>query len=548
MTRAGIYIRKSRQDKGQAAYRLELQRTKLPEFARSQGWAYEVYDDGVISGSEVETRREMVRLISDIQAGRINIVLSIEFSRLSRDDSMGDSLNFLNLCAAKGVKIATPERLLDPTDTASWFLALMEGGFSAVEIKTLKKRIREGQQVARSKGRWLGGIPPFGYTYNRDKKMLVVHPENSKIIRAIFQDRVNNGKSVDTIVRTARNHGWPTPRGGVWASSTIHRLLRNPVYSGFVRYQGKLVPAAAEPLVDQATWNAAQQCRVRPPGRREPALMLTGRGRVRCGYCGNNVNCASSTWYRKDGSKGATHRYYHCYGRHLGVPCKTLRTIPNWELEGVVLGVLAAVCEHRTEILDGIQEHLKALQGALPEERKRLEAQLRSVHSAEDKLLRAYEAEAITLEQLKARNEANRQQTEAVQKDIMALDLQIARQGGEFSRARLEEGLDRFREKLQQASFQELRALVDPLVSGVLLFNEKAEVTFSFPLDGEAKHEFSLPGKAIADDLAPGSVVGRRVLIKKVGIPGAEALNRLTLGGVLADPRYKVAFARATPS
>ncbi|TBR23123.1 recombinase family protein, partial [bacterium] len=506
------------------------------------------YDDGVISGSEVETRREMVRLISDIQAGRIKIVLCIEFSRLSRDDSMGDSLNFLNLCAEKAVKIATPERLLDPTDTASWFLALMEGGFSAVEIKTLKKRIREGQQVARSKGRWLGGIPPYGYRYNRDTRMLVAHPENAKNIRTIFHERVVNGTSVDSIVKTARNHGWATPRGGVWVSCTIHRLLRNPVYSGFVKFQGKLVPAAAETLIDQATWNAAQSCRVRPPGRRQPALMLTGRGRVRCGYCGSNVNCASSTWYRKDGTKGNTHRYYHCYGRHLGVPCRTLRTIPNWELEGVVLGVLAAICEHRNEILDGIQAYLTSLQGALPEQRKSLEAQLRAVIAAEDKLLRAYEAGAISLEQLKARNEANRQQSEATQKDIMALDLRIARQGGDFSRARLEEGLDRFREKLEDASFEELRELVDPLVSGVTLFNEKAEVTFSFPLDGEAKHEFSLPGTSVADDLAPGSVVGRRVLTKKARFPGTAELNRLTLGGVLADPRYKVAFARASLS
>lgn len=550
MTRAGIYIRKSRQDKGQAAYRLELQRTKLPQFARSQGWTVELYDDGIISGSEVETRREMVRLIADIEAGKINVVLCIEFSRLSRDDSMGDSLTFLNLCAAKQVKLATPERLLDPTDTASWFLALMEGGFSAVEIRTLKKRIREGQQVARSKGRWLGGIPPFGYTYNREKKLLVIHPETSKVVRAIFQDRVANGASLDAIVRTARNRGWPTPRGGHWVSTTVLRVLQNPLYSGFVRFNGKLVAASAEPLIDQETWNAAQHFRVRPPGRRTPSLILTGRGRVRCGYCESAVNCATSIWYRKDGTKGKTHRYYHCYGRHRGVPCKTLRTVPNWELEGVILGVLGAICEHRNEILDGIQQHLLALQGALPEQRKTLDAQLRSVLAAEDKILKAYEAGAISLEQLKARNEANRQQTDALQKDIMALDLQIARQGGDFSRARLEQRLDQFRERLQQASFEELRALVDPLVSGILLFNEKAEVTFSFPLDGEVKHVFSLPGKAIANDLAPGSVVGRRVLRSRLKgrAPEGAILDRMPLGGVLADPRYQVTFARASLS
>ncbi len=353
---------------------------------------------------------------------------------------------------------------------------------------------------------------------------------------------------LDAIVRTARNRGWPTPRGGHWVSTTVLRLLQNPLYSGFVRFNGKLVAASAEPLIDQVTWNAAQHFRVRPPGRRTPSLILTGRGRVRCGYCESAVNCATSIWYRKDGTKGKTHRYYHCYGRHRGVPCKTLRTVPNWELEGVILGVLGAICEHRNEILDGIQQHLLALQGALPEQRKTLDAQLRSVLAAEDKILKAYEAGAISLEQLKVRNEANRQQTDALQKDIMALDLQIARQGGDFSRARLEQRLDQFRERLQQASFEELRALVDPLVSGILLFNEKAEVTFSFPLDGEVKHVFSLPGKALANDLAPGSVVGRRVLRSKLRGKAPEGLDRMPLGAVLADPRYQVTFARASLS
>ncbi len=544
MIRAGIYIRKSRQDKGQEAFRLELQRTKLPTYARAQGWVPEIYDDGIISGSTVETRREMVRMLSDIAAGRINVVLCIEFSRLSRDRSMEDSLNFLNLCAKMGVKIATPERLLDPTDTASWFMALMEGGFSAVEIRTLTKRIREGQQMAKSKGRYLSGSAPLGFDYDLAKKRLVPNPEKAQIVRTIFHERVVNKKGIDEIVKMARNRGWPTARGGYWVSSTVFRMLQNPIYAGLTRYDGKLIQAASEPIVDQETWNAAQQFRVRPPGRRTPSLLLTGRGRVRCGYCGSAVNCSTSYDIRKDGTKGKVLRYYHCYGRHRGVPCKALRNVPNWELEGVILGVLSALVEHGAEILDGIQKHLVALQGELPEQRKRLEAQLHHALSAEDKLLRAYEAGAISLEQLKARNESNRQQTEAIQKDIMALDFQLSRQGGDFNRAELEERLARFARQVLSASFEDLRAIVEPLVSQVVVFNEKAEVSFSFPLDGELKHEFSLPGKGMLKDF-PRSRLG---IMERLGEKELEILQNIPLGGVLADPSYKVTYARATPS
>lgn len=544
MIRAGIYIRKSRQDRGQEGYRLELQRTQLPALAQQKGWVPELYDDGVISGTEVENRREMMRLIADIEKGSLQIVVCLEFSRLSRDESLQDFLSFLNLCAAKGVQLATPDRVLDPSDHASWFLAIMQGGFSAVEMKTIKKRMHEGRTQARRKGRWLGGIPPFGYSYEKEKKVLVPHPETSKVIKDLFGLRTKDGKSMDEIVRIARNHQWPTPRGGRWVSTTVSRLLANPLYKGFVRCQGQLVEAANEPLVDGPTWEAAQlTTRQRPSGGRKPRLLLTGKGRVRCGYCGSSVNCAKSCEKKVNGEWGTEFRYYHCYGRHYGEPCKRLRNVRDFELDGLVLSILSQFARNKAEILAGIQACISKKLGELPERRHHLEAQFRHASSAGDRLLKAYEDGAITLDQLKERNQAHKQRMEEIQKTIIGLDLELASHGGLPDFKTLGERLDRLQERLGRASIDELRDLVVPLISKVKLFNGCVEISYLFPVDGKAEHVYALPKGIAADDKPQPS---REAEYQKAAIKELVAAKVLA-PGTLFPVRF-VTLDRATPS
>lgn len=494
MIRAGIYIRKSKLDKGQEAHRLELQRKKLPAYAASQNWSYEVYDDGIISGAEVDNRPQMVRLLRDIEKGLIDVVLVIEVSRLSRDDNMTDHLNFINLCAAKKVKIATPERLLDPTDTASWFMSLMEGGFSAVEMRTLKKRIMEGREVARSKGCWLGGPPPFGYDYDKNTKLLIPNPKTAEIVRTIFRERVR-GKTIDEIVRMAREHRWVNGAGCRWWNTTVFRLLKKPVYAGLLRHNGELIKAVWEPLVDRATWEAAQPVRLRAAGNRQSSLLLTGRGRVRCGYCGSTVNCVTAIGKKRvSGGRCRTIRYYHCYGRNQGVNCRALRNVQEAELDGLVIALLGRIGRNRREIVDGIREFLAKRHGEVPARKQRLEKQLQQAMSASQKILTAYEEGIISLDQLKARNEEHKNRIDELRKGIIEVDVELARQGLDLDLAELEKRLSRFQADLSRMDPQGLRTLVDPLISRARLFNEKVELTFSFPVDGEHTHVYPLPG------------------------------------------------------
>jgi DNA invertase Pin-like site-specific DNA recombinase len=137
---AAVYIRKSRKDADKPSHRLTVQREHLPAYAKAQGWQVEIYDDGHASAARGKTEdlRERARLEDDIRASRIDIILTIELSRLSRDDSLQDYVAWLHLCGEHGVKLATMSRILDPAQHSDWMLLLMEGGFSSVEMKVLQ--------------------------------------------------------------------------------------------------------------------------------------------------------------------------------------------------------------------------------------------------------------------------------------------------------------------------------------------------------------------------------------------------------------------------
>ncbi len=174
--KAAIYIRKSREDKDKPSHRLTVQREQLPAYAESRGWQFEIYDDGHASASrgKVDELKERARMERDIRAGKVHIILCIELSRLSRDESMQDYTAWLALCSEFGVKLATPSRTLDPVQHSDWMLLLMEGGFSSVEMKVLQARMREGRLQAQREGKWLGGTPPSPYKYDRNQGGLIV--------------------------------------------------------------------------------------------------------------------------------------------------------------------------------------------------------------------------------------------------------------------------------------------------------------------------------------------------------------------------------------
>ncbi len=321
--KCAIYIRKSRENDSKPGYRLTVQREQLPAFAKQQGWSSIIYDDGHASAArgKVEQLPERSKLETDIRAGKVDIVLVIELSRLSRDDTMQDYVAWLTLCADYKVKLATLTRTLDPSENSDWMLLLMEGGFSSVEMKVLTGRMAEGRRQAFLAGKFLGGQCPKPYAYDKAEKKPVVDETLLKECETIW-----------TLAETMSAKAIAEKQD--LAEITVRRMISD---DRLLFYQALRVdPETGEQI--SCEWDpvmtaeraerirAGRRTRKTNSTRRDFAGLLSGLGIFYCGYCGKTVKSWNNSKIRQDGSRLD---YYACVTKNRQNACPKSRMIDH---------------------------------------------------------------------------------------------------------------------------------------------------------------------------------------------------------------------------
>ena len=283
------------------------------------------YEDLGISGTvPVENRPAGARLLRDVAAGRVKLVLVYRVDRLAR--SLLELLRFVDVLDRHGAALRSES---EPFDTGSAlgraFLALL-GTFAQLERDAIRERTMQGKDRAAREGRWHGGPAPYGYRLAESR--LVPHPEEAEIIREIFTLCLA-GHAAPTIANLLNARGLPNPtrakasghrNGGRWARSTVQHLLHQPAYYGEAEFRRGIIPCP--PLVSRETWDAAQQALRdrRDLSTQEIARLYPLRGLVRCALCGDAC-CGTSVT-----SRGRRFFYYHCTrqgrDRHGGETCR----------------------------------------------------------------------------------------------------------------------------------------------------------------------------------------------------------------------------------
>jgi len=296
-----VYIRKSREDKNKPGHRLTVQRQQLPEHARAQGWQVQIYDDGHASASRGAVLPQRGRLEADIRAGQIDIILTIELSRLSRDDSLQDYVGWLHLCIQHQVKLATLSRVLDPDQHSDWMLLLMEGGFSSVEMKVLKQRMQQGRDEARRAGRYITGTPPWPYRYDRTLKKPVPDPDQVKLARKIWQltathsaRRISDDYGINyTQVRRLLNDD---------RLMFCQGLTTNPDTGETIAGDWTAI-ITAEDAARIRKNRTSRKTGTKTASRSEPATLFSQLKLLKCGYCGRSVHRWMNSNTRRDGTR-----------------------------------------------------------------------------------------------------------------------------------------------------------------------------------------------------------------------------------------------------
>ena len=352
--RCAIYTRKST-DEGldQEFNSLNAQREAAQAYIASQrqeGWIAlpDHYDDGGYSGGTLE-RPALKRLLRDIEAGSVDIVLCYKVDRLSR--SLLDFTRIVEVFDRCGVSFAAITQAFNTTTSMGRLTLNILLSFAQFEREIITERIRDKIAAAKKKGKYCGGMPVLGYDVDREKHRLLVSAEEARLVRHIFI-RFTQLRSTTEIVRELNSKrmltkSWVTAKGqiregGRWDKSHVYRLLNNRLYLGEVTHKGASYPGEHEAILSPETWDEVQKIleensRARGNATRSQTVALL-RGVIRCGHCG----CAmGATYTRKNGRQ---YRYYLCVhaSKKVAHDCP-VRTVPAGDVEQVVMQQLKSL-------------------------------------------------------------------------------------------------------------------------------------------------------------------------------------------------------------
>jgi site-specific DNA recombinase len=266
--RCAIYTRKSSEEGLEQDFNsLHAQRDACQAFILSQkheGWAAASarYDDGGFSGGSM-SRPALERLLMDVKAGRIDVVVVYKVDRLTR--SLTDFARIVEVFDTNGVSFVSVTQQFNTTSSMGRLTLNVLLSFAQFEREVTAERIRDKIAASKQKGLWMGGLPPLGYDV-RDKQ-LVVNEAEAEVVREVFRLYLEIG-SVRRLKEELDRRGMVTKvriqtdgrevGGKPFSRGHLYALLLNPLYAGKVRHRGVHYAGRHEPIIDEATFAAVQ--------------------------------------------------------------------------------------------------------------------------------------------------------------------------------------------------------------------------------------------------------------------------------------------------
>ena len=266
--RCAIYTRKSSEEGLEQGFNsLDAQREACAAYVLSQaseGWNLipEIYDDGGISGGTLE-RPALQRLLVDVAAGKIDIIVVYKVDRLTR--SLLDFAKLVEALDKSGTSFVSITQSFNTTTSMGRLTLNMLLSFAQFEREVTAERIRDKISASKARGMWMGGTPPLGY--RPDGRILAIIDDHAEIVRDIYRRYLELG-NVRPLAEQLATAGINTPQrtsgagrdfGGCrFSRGQIYSILRNPIYVGDIPHHGKIYKGQHPPIIDREMWDQVQ--------------------------------------------------------------------------------------------------------------------------------------------------------------------------------------------------------------------------------------------------------------------------------------------------
>ena len=363
--RCAIYTRKSSEEGLEQAFNsLDAQREACAAFILSQkheGWTVlpMLYDDGGFSGGTMD-RPALQRLLGDIRAGQVDVVVVYKIDRLTR--SLFDFAKIVEAFDLRGVSFVSITQQFNTTTSMGRLTLNVLLSFAQFEREVAGERIRDKIAASKRKGMWMGGLPSLGYDVQNRK--LVVNEEEARTVVHIFR-RYGELRSVRVLqeeldvagIRSKRRIlADGSPFGGQKLSrGALYLMLQNRIYRGEITHKGNAYPAEHQPIVDKVLWDQVQ------------ATLAENRVDRATGADAKQPSLLAGLIFDESGErltpshavkKGTRYRYYVSRSLIVGTARdkSTGRRIPAANLETLVITKLRNFLADEGAILNAVRE------------------------------------------------------------------------------------------------------------------------------------------------------------------------------------------------
>ncbi len=349
-TRCAVYTRKSTEEGLDMAFNsLDAQREACEAYVlsqRAEGWTLvpDYYDDGGISGATLE-RPALKRLIADIEAGLVDVVVVYKIDRLSR--SLMDFAKLVEVFDRHQVTFVSVTQSFNTTTSMGRLTLNILLSFAQFEREVIGERIRDKIAASKRRGMWTGGTVPLGYDV-KDRKLVVNEAEAAKV-RMIFERFAKVG-SATVLARQLVAEDVRNKRGKLFDKGSIYKLISRRIFLGEVAYKGDVYPGEHEAIIDRSLWNKVHSILKESPRKRAnrnraqtPALL---KGLI-FSACGRAM---TPTHTRR---RGRLYRYYVCAKVLKGEVAESpVSRVPAAAVEAAVIDQMRAVLQSPEVIVD----------------------------------------------------------------------------------------------------------------------------------------------------------------------------------------------------
>lgn len=474
-----VYVRQSSAHQVRGNRESAERQYALGERAQALGWATRsvrtIDEDQGRSGSSATHREGFKKLLAEIGAGQVGVVLALEASRLAR--SSVDWHRLVEICVITQTLLADESAVYDPRDPNDRLLLGVKGTISEAELFTLRCRLHDGRWNKARRGELVRSLP-VGYMRTETGQVLK-NPDRQVQARIgyIFRLFARCKVAHQVLVRLVREKlkvpaqiwGGPRHEQVRWKApdlSDLVRLLHNPVYAGAYVYGQKeydtfdrsptngkakvhprpldewpvclrdVYPAYLtwEQFVQNQAILASNQNRSAQPGapRKGRALL---QGLVYCGRCGARM---SVFYYSTKEKRAPGYACVHAYNRHGGAACQSMSST---NVDATVTDLfLSAVSPAKLDIALQALEELEADQA---ETRRQRELQRQRTDYEIELARRRYEAadpaNRLVAAELEAQWEALLRQREQLQREWEGAERRPERLLGEADRQRIKD-------------------------------------------------------------------------------------------------------------